>query len=560
MAIQDKTTLKTFFETNDVPTESNFIDLIDSFSDFSLTSLVSANSATWEQGVDLTEVAAASGDWDSTYSTSVANSASWSEGVSGAFFQDGQYAAYRGDVVVGPNNNYGVMSIGTAVSSTDSVGGLIFGNDVTAAGPGFNKGVIVGGDQVTARATLTTGNRLLGVFALGTGITCENEQLIGNASIGVGINNHSPHSFIIGEFSTSTSLTGEGIIIAGNSNTVEGSTGVFAAGSVNTVLGSVGQMSIGRGNTSIGDYGIVAIGPLNTCMGDEGYGVMTLGTRHTAMGNYGVFMIGEACESAGSYGVIVGGSDSNQLTEGEVDGVIALGRDASAVGARGLVSVGALPLVSGDDGVIAIGNSTTAIGSSGIMAFGSSADIRDASCGALAFGINITTLSTGSSGSIAFGSNTTCYGGTGTIVGGSSNTALSGCGVIVLGNNCENIGSYGSLAIGNEATTHAGYGSFGMGFNSTAVGDYACWAIGTGSTALGSATIAFGSAATTLESNCYQFGAGYNDEPNSLQIAAGIRLLNQPPSSPKDGDIWIASNNVYIRSGGTTRDMSTVSA
>lgn len=35
MAIVDKTTLKAFFETGDVPTEAQFIDFIDSFQDIS---------------------------------------------------------------------------------------------------------------------------------------------------------------------------------------------------------------------------------------------------------------------------------------------------------------------------------------------------------------------------------------------------------------------------------------------------------------------------------------------------------------------------------------------
>ena len=78
---QTKTTLKTYFETNDVPTQAQFSDLIDSLAHQSLQTFVQGNSATWELNTGNSYVNSVvqttSGNWNGVYTTVQSSSADW---------------------------------------------------------------------------------------------------------------------------------------------------------------------------------------------------------------------------------------------------------------------------------------------------------------------------------------------------------------------------------------------------------------------------------------------------------------------------------------------------
>lgn len=110
----------------------------------------------------------------------------------------------------------------------------------------------------------------------------------------------------------------------------------------------------------------------------------------------------------------------------------------------------------------------------------------------------------------------------------------------------------GSFAMGKayNGTIQAGNGTYGSfafgsanGFNITATGD--------GSLAFGSATAANISASAT---NSAQFFEGSNTQAGSLSVGTTVRLKGTTgaPTSPRNGDIWVNSNYVYIRSNGVS--------
>ncbi len=102
----------------------------------------------------------------------------------------------------------------------------------------------------------------------------------------------------------------------------------------------------------------------------------------------------------------------------------------------------------------------------------------------------------------------------------------------------------------NSTVTGAGAGSITGGFVNNS---------GTISTSLGAwGSIAWGytnagtiSATTT---NAIQFGPGTNSLADSLSVGTTIRLkgTTSAPGTPRNGDMWVASDYVYIRSNGAT--------
>jgi hypothetical protein len=96
----------------------------------------------------------------------------------------------------------------------------------------------------------------------------------------------------------------------------------------------------------------------------------------------------------------------------------------------------------------------------------------------------------------------------------------------------------------------------------TAIGNATTNAI----TASGLASFALGDstsgAITASATNSLQLGPGTNSQALSLQVGDttnGIRLTGggAAPGTPHNGDIWVASTNTLIQSGGTARNLST---
>ena len=92
-------------------------------------------------------------------------------------------------------------------------------------------------------------------------------------------------------------------------------------------------------------------------------------------------------------------------------------------------------------------------------------------------------------------------------------------------------------------------GAFAGGYASS----YAITASGDGAFAFGMADT---EAITASANNATQLGPGTNALADSAQIGvAGIRFKGTTgaPGTPQNGDMWIASGYLYIRSNGTTR-------
>ena len=89
MSVKDKVTLKEYFKDGDIPTEEDFIDLIDTLvplnssnniDDSTMTIIASAfigDGSRLTNVTDISLIAAASGGWDSTETIVNANSANW---------------------------------------------------------------------------------------------------------------------------------------------------------------------------------------------------------------------------------------------------------------------------------------------------------------------------------------------------------------------------------------------------------------------------------------------------------------------------------------------------
>ena len=149
------------------------------------------------------------------------------------------------------------------------------------------------------------------------------------------------------------------------------------------------------------------------------------------------------------------------------------------------------------------------------------------------------TISTTAGGAFAQGQ---AYGGNITAAGGAFAQGNASGGVIT-----ANTGGFaqGSAPTGS-ITAYIG------GFAQGEAYSYNIDAGGSGSFAHGFANSAAIVASTT---NSAQFGPGTNAEADSLQVGSGIRIKGTtgvPASALHDGDIWVASNYVYIRSNGTS--------
>ena len=115
-------------------------------------------------------------------------------------------------------------------------------------------------------------------------------------------------------------------------------------------------------------------------------------------------------------------------------------------------------------------------------------------------------------------------------------------------------GSYGSFAQGGNATSSGNNGSFAQGGSVTASGNAGSFAQGSVTWANGgNGSFAIGSAATANNVGAVQFSTGINSLEYSIKVKDSPRLCgNGTPSTISNGDIWITSGTVFVRSDSTT--------
>lgn len=575
MAILDKTTLKTHFETGDIPSGSQFADLIDSYSDRSLTSLVSANSGSWLTDASiLSDVAAASGNWDNTFTFIQSNSAGWGGGNLGSFSADGDYGAAQGDMLVGVSNRYGVVSLGTAITASHGVGNLVNGFNVTSFNNAENPavpiwGLIHCGEHVTSYNN-NASFESKALFFLGQNVTTDELNKDGVFFVGRDIyDQYRGQGFFVGEHYRKP--------------TNAGFPGTFSAG-VSCFSEDRGSVAIGLRATSTQSYGNVAIGRDATCEGANGTffigdnvvdggvsGELLIGQQSQHQANRGGLGIGQRVYPKGTYGTFVIGVDnsSGSSSSSDVYGTFAVGRDATGYFSAFVVGLSAQLT---EQFGFCIGKNVTGPNAdySGLVG----ANIIGGDSEGLFLGVNLAShTSFSNAGKIVMGLNSSAAGGAGSIIIGNyvSTDDITGQGVICLGEllTTYQTGEIGCIAIGHNNTLGAGRGSLSLGKDCTAydgAGFNSVFTIGTGCTTdnIVEAGIAFGSGATAAGASniekVLQFGSGYNTVENSLQINNLIRIANQAPTSPKNGDIWLENNNVYIRTSDTTINCSNISS
>jgi hypothetical protein len=91
-----------------------------------------------------------------------------------------------------------------------------------------------------------------------------------------------------------------------------------------------------------------------------------------------------------------------------------------------------------------------------------------------------------------------------------------------------------------------GPGSFAQGYISSG---YKVLASGAGSFAFGNPSMADIEA---TGNGSVQFGEGTNAEADSISIKSGVRIHGGVPMTPRNGDIWVYNNYVYVQSYGTS--------
>lgn len=218
----------------------------------------------------------------------------------------------------------------------------------------------------------------------------------------------------------------------------------------------------------------------------------------------------------------------------------------------------------------------------GSAAFGSATAAGDTvtinadSSGSLAFGAGDsgsgTIRSTGGFGGLAFGKATDggviqSYNGDGSMAFGYSdgNSLISSSGTGSLAFGAAQTGSYieataeGSLAFGS-ANSGGVISATNTSFAGGRASGYTITATALGSFAFGNAGVA-NIEATAI--NSVQFFEGTNSLTNSVQIGGNltkIRLIGNTAvvGSPTNGDIWCDGTDVFVRTGGVTKNMSSI--
>lgn len=253
-----------------------------------------------------------------------------------------------------------------------------------------------------------------------------------------------------------------------------------------------------NGNASTAGASFIIGGATNTASGATG--AFAQGNNAKALGSYGSFAQGNAATASGNYGSFAQGG-------------FTLGYSTVAIGSYGSFSQGHITTASGNIGSFAQGKGNYSTGDP--------------------------TIASGSYGSFAQGYLATASGANGSFA---------------QGNNIIASGTNGSFAQGNNATANGNNGSFAQGNAVTASGSNGCFAMGSASTSSAAGAFAFGAGAKSTAIGAIQFGTGTNSETNTLSMTTGIRIGGTAaPSSPRNGDIWVASNQVKVRTDGLTK-------
>jgi hypothetical protein len=117
--------------------------------------------------------------------------------------------------------------------------------------------------------------------------------------------------------------------------------------------------------------------------------------------------------------------------------------------------------------------------------------------------------------------------------------------------------AHGTVSGGRSITASAA-GSFAHGRASSAIGGTNILASGLGSMAIGDADT--GSIEATA-ANSVQFGPGTNALADSVKIGGGgIQFFGiaAAPGAPGNGMFWVAGGNVYVRTGGISKNMTNI--
>jgi len=349
--------------------------------------------------------------------------------------------------------------------------------------------------------------------------------------------------------------------------------GAFRSPATITTPNVAGAIAIGS-NTTCANHQTLALGQNATAAGAAS---MAFGTSVTTLGDCSVAFGGDV-EAAG-YSLAFG-SNSSAVAEKSVAG----GLNATSLG----------------EGTLAIGDNSTAVAAQGAMAVGTNCTTVQG-IGAVAIGNLCQTR--GSRGSVAVGHNNTAMAGYACFAVGSVNTTVGPMSWTfghlckanstdglqwVEGENCTSVGTLGwasgsnatavgekaCLAAGTAVTATGSQGSFAQGINVTALGKGGCWAGGTSveargdqgcfalghdATAIGNVgSFALGTAATSNAESAGVFFTGFNDQENSVLVGgtSPVRFCgNGVPTSPANGDIWVAGGYTYIRSNGVSVQM-----
>ncbi len=237
----------------------------------------------------------------------------------------------------------------------------------------------------------------------------------------------------------------------------------------------------------------------------------------------GTYNLSDIGSGGGGGGLNQGTASSGTITDDSESnaGGYATGAGSTIVSSTGLGAF-AHGHASGGADVIASGNGATAFGRAAANT------ITASGVGSFAAGYSNSsgTITAAQPGSIAMGR---------AYIGTIYANAVGAIAVGYTGNGNINATGVGSLAVGRT------YGSY-------------VTASGLGSFAIGNATAAIVASAT----NSFMFGLGTNDTADSLRVggSAGLHFHGGgAPGAPADGDFWVASNNVYVRTGGSTVDL-----
>lgn len=333
-----------------------------------------------------------------------------------------------------------------------------------------------------------------------------------------------------------------------------GSKGSFASGYARGAYGGGGGRSVidaGRyGGTAFG-YTFAGYDPLgNAYVQNNGSGGIAHGHAEVFAGTSnarirgsaeGIFCGGTSYTGSGPGGNI-DGVGRGAIAHGFVyDGTISANGDGAIAAGRG--AYGGTVTASGD-GSIAVGFCDDAGSFIRAQGWGSSAfgrtngagsEVRSTTNGSMAHGYAINDGEVEASG-------------WGSFAGGFASGALSEVKATAAGSL-----AHGSALNGNDVHANSD-GSMAIGYarnyrvQANAVGAFAC---GLADTEILQVT----------GQNSQQFGEGSNSQANSLQVGnGGMRISGKAvaPTVLQNGDIWVAAGNVYIRTGGVTKNVTSL--